>query len=158
MQQRGVHLARREGVGRAGVDAARAGAAAVCGWKCRCVGDELERGDDDSEQKPGAELLIEEAGVLADPANASALGVLALNDGAGVDVAAGLKIGTEMIVEALFDRPQFCEQYVVIVATGRDLIRTAGRVFSGATAPSVARNPTGAGGAFHRLRRGAFAL
>ena len=62
--------------------------------------------------------MIEEAGVFADPANASALGVLALNDGAGVDVAAGLKIGTEMIMEPLFDRPQFCEQYVVIVATG----------------------------------------
>ena len=56
-------------------------------------GEELERGEDHAEKQPRAELLIDDAGVLADPADAGVLGVDALDDRAGIDVAAGLGSG-----------------------------------------------------------------
>jgi len=70
-------------------------------------------GDDDSEQQPGAKLLVDHAGVFADPADAGAGGKGALEDGAGVDVAACLAVG--MAVQASLEQAQPGEQLVVVV-------------------------------------------
>ena len=87
----GIHLMRGdERVGGAGVDAAGAGAAAVGRDGKDCAVGDGDRRDDDAEQKPGAELLINDAGVLADPADAGAGCGGALDQGAGVDVTASL--------------------------------------------------------------------
>ena len=72
----GVHLARGdEGVGGAGVDAAacRCRSGRRPGWAA-LVGGDLERGEDAAEEEPRAELLIEDAGVLAGPADAGVAG------------------------------------------------------------------------------------
>src|ERR1700751_1129862 len=63
-----VHLAwSNEGVSRAGVDAAGAGAAAIRrGSKCGGGGDR-DRRDDDAKEEPGTKLLVDDASVLADP-------------------------------------------------------------------------------------------
>ncbi len=111
---RGIHLVwRDEGVGGAGVDAAGAGAAAVGGDLQGSVGGDGDGGDDDGEEKPGAELLINDAGVFADPADAGFGGEGALDEGAGVDVAAGL--AGEAVLQGGFEVMEAVEELVVVV-------------------------------------------
>ena len=74
-----------DGVGRAGLDAQRAGAALLDRGR---VGLERERRDDGREKVKGAVDGIDRAGVLADPADARSLGPGALENGPRVDVPA----------------------------------------------------------------------
>ena len=76
-------------VGGAGVDAARAGAAAVGSGQVRA---QFQRSENHAEKQPRAQLLVDDAGILADPADAGIFRGHALDDGAGVDVAARGKI------------------------------------------------------------------
>ena len=48
-----------------------------------------QRGDEDAQQKPGTELLVDEAGVLADPADAGLSGQSAFDQRASIYIAAG---------------------------------------------------------------------
>src|SRR5215472_7206215 len=65
---RGVHHVRlNERSGGAGIEAPGAGTAAVKG---RRVGLEIEAGEDNADKEPRAALLIDEASVLAHPADA----------------------------------------------------------------------------------------
>src|SRR5260370_1230801 len=68
--------------GWAGVDAARARAAAV---RWRRIRLDLHRNQQLAEEKPGAHLLIDEAGVLADPAQAGPARIEPPPPRAGVD-------------------------------------------------------------------------
>jgi hypothetical protein len=143
---RGVHLVRGdEGVGRAGIDAARAGAAAVgrdleydafSDWNGR---------DDDAEQQPGAELLVDDAGVLADPADAGAGSSGALDERAGVNVAAGLNFfRVEALLDGGLNDAEAGEELVVVV--GGDEVGGIGRVgLAGLATPGVAGDPAGVG-------------
>ena len=49
---------------------------------------ELGRGQEHADEEPGAEVRVEQHGVLADPAEARPRGEIALEHGARVDVAA----------------------------------------------------------------------
>ncbi len=75
-----------DGIGGAGVDAAGAGAAVVGDGG---IGGKVEVGDEFAEEEPGAFVGVNEEGVFSDPAEAGAGGEFALEDGAGIDVAAG---------------------------------------------------------------------
>src|SRR5439155_27248905 len=77
-----------EGVCRTCIDAARTGAAPVWVWQIYV---QFERREDHPEEEPGSKLLIKNAGVLANPADAGILRVDALNKRSGVDVTAGLE-------------------------------------------------------------------
>ena len=141
MQRRRVHLVRGgEGVGGAGVDAARAGAATVGGGECELVWLECEGRDDDGEEEPRAELLVEDAGVFADPADACIAGVDALDDGAGIDEAAGLE-GAEFGEELVAEFFQAAEQDFVVI---RGAFAVGGPGVAGDPAGSVG---SGVGGA-----------
>src|SRR6185437_12713279 len=130
---RGIHLARRKCFGGTGIDAARAGTAAVCGRKRPCLLGKVERRDDDSEQQPRAEPFVEDAGVFADPADAGTLRILALHDWPGVNVAACLEVGTKTLMEGVLDGAQLCKKDLMVV--------TARVVVMRASAPRVACNP-----------------
>ncbi len=114
---RGVHTARvgrvEQGLCRAGVDAGGAGAAAVGmqleGW----LRGEWERGGDGGEEEPGAELLVDEAGVAADPAETGAGGEVALEEWASVDVAAGLAGSDDL--EVGLDGAETAQKVVVVI-------------------------------------------
>ena len=85
----GVELARRnQSLSRAGVQAARAGAAAVGGGQ---VGRQPMRAENHSEKKPRAKLLIENAAILADPSNAGVRRQHPLGHRAGIDIAPGAR-------------------------------------------------------------------
>ncbi len=128
----GVELVGRDNrVGRAGFDAASAGPAAVGRGK---IWREFERGDDHAEKKPRANLLIDDAGVLADPAHAGVLGIDALDDRAGVDVGAGFNDSIHRVSDAdslslVFHFAQPAQDRIVIILA----------------APGVAGNPSMAG-------------
>ena len=111
-----VHLARRdECVRGAGLDAAAAGAAAVCGGKRQhCRGD-LKRSDDAAKKEPRAELLIEGAGVFGGPADAGAAGEIALDERTGIDVAARVECLADAFMERGFERAQTRQEGVVVV-------------------------------------------
>ena len=103
-------------VGRADVEAGVAGAAMIV---LRCIGRQIERGEDSAEEQPGAELERNQVGVLALPAQPCRFGERLLHHGGGIDehldVAAGL-----------FDQPAAkllqprLDHLVVIVALGID--------------------------------------
>ncbi len=105
-----------EGAGRAGGEAGGAVATLVESRRVRLEG---QAGDEAPEKQPRPELGIDEAGILADPADARVLREDALLDGPGVDVDARLEgpglrqpHPVEQGVEALTDDD------VVIVAPG----------------------------------------
>src|SRR6185312_11821846 len=75
-------VGRREGPRRTGIETGAAGAAMV---GLDGVGRELEREEYLAEEKPGAEFLRDEVGVLALPADAGALGERLFHDRRGVD-------------------------------------------------------------------------
>src|SRR5580698_6546112 len=80
----GIQLVGRdERIGGAGINTARAGAAAVWSGKVRW---KLERSDDDAKKEPRARLLIQNAGVFPDPSHAGVLGVYAFHYRTGVHV------------------------------------------------------------------------
>ena len=109
------------------------------------AGRDGERGDDDAEQEPRAELLIDDAGVFADPADAGACGDGALDEGTGVDVAARLA-GETLLQDGGFDVAEAGEELVVVV--GGDELGgwlAGARVGSRLTAPGVAGDPAGVG-------------
>src|SRR5215469_6142240 len=78
------HVGRHEGLRGAGIEA---GAAAPAAVGQRLVRVEVRGGQEHSNEEPGAELGMEEHGVLADPAEARARGQIALQDRARVDIA-----------------------------------------------------------------------
>ena len=141
---RGVHLARGDkGVGGAGVDAAGTGAAAI-GSGRKCGGGRNGDGrDDHAEEEPGAELLVHDARVLADPTDAGAGGEGSFDDGAGVDVAAGLAI--EALVECSFNLMKADEELIVVVGWRQIICWFRVCAFGGAAAPGIASDPTGVG-------------
>ena len=129
-----IHLVgSNQGAGRAGIDASRAAAAAIFRHPKGHRRRQLQRGENHTQKEPGSELLIEYAGVLSDPANAGVLGVNALDQGAGIHVAAGLK-GAERPLQALFQLLQATKQNVVVI----------GRL-PGIACPGVAGDPAGFG-------------
>ena len=87
----GIELVGREDrIRRTSLDATRAGAAAIRSGQ---VGGKFERSEDHAEEEPRTFFLIDDAGVLADPAHAGVLGKDAFDDGAGIDVTARDEIG-----------------------------------------------------------------
>jgi hypothetical protein len=106
-----------DGIGGAGVDAAAAGAAVVGEGG---VGGEIEIEDHFAEEEPGAVVGVDEEGVFADPAEAGAGGEFALEEGAGVGVAAGEEgfgFGVEEVAEASFEGAEFSVDDFVVVAS-----------------------------------------
>ncbi len=86
---RGVeHVGRREGLRGAGVEARGAAAAHVGAGR---VGGHLEVGDELAQEEPGALLRVQQAGVLAERAEAGRRGPGLLRDRSGVDVGARLE-------------------------------------------------------------------
>jgi len=81
---------RHERGGRAGVEARRAGAAAV---GQALIEGQLGGREDDADEEEGAERRREEVGVLADPAQARASGEIALEDRARVDGGTARDVG-----------------------------------------------------------------
>src|SRR5579864_1884623 len=83
----GIELIRaQQRVGRAGLDAARAGAAAIWGggvWR------KFKGGKDHAEKKPRALFLIDDAGVLSHPSDSCVLGKDSLHDRSSINVTAG---------------------------------------------------------------------
>ena len=152
---RGVHLVRgHERVGGAGVDAARAASAAIGRDLKFCSGGHRKRGDDDAEQQPRTQLLIDDAGIFADPADACLGGHGPLDERAGVDVAAGL--AGEALEQGGFDLTQTAEELIVIVGGDEFVCRFAS--VSRAAAPGVSGDPSGVGRVRGRSRAGPVAL
>ena len=110
----GVHLIRREGLRGAGVDAAGAGSAAVGSERRQFGGGEFERSEDDSEEKPGAELLVKDAGVFARPAEAGIARINALDERTGIDIAARLE-GADCLTQRSVEGFEALEQNFVII-------------------------------------------
>jgi hypothetical protein len=135
----GVHLVRSdEGVSGAGVDAAGAGAAAILRREGEAVGlGQWDGGGDDTEEEPGAVSLGEDAGVLADPADAGARGEIAFEERAGVDITAGLAGG--VLLEGGFESAEAGEQVVVVVGGEEGACRFL-------AAQSIAGDPAGVQG------------
>ncbi len=133
-----------ERVGWAGINTSRAGAAAIRRG-CGCgVERQIERGHDDAQQQPGADPLIEHAGIAADPSDAGACGVAALQDGPGVHIGAGLAVRPESIPQLSGDGLQPWQKFLVIVTAGShvaDLVRT--HPGPALAAPGVPGNPAG---------------
>ena len=75
-------VGRREGGGRAGIEAAPAGAAMILLGRS---GIELQRGEDLAQEEPGAELAGDEIGMLALPADPRRLGQRLLHHRGGID-------------------------------------------------------------------------
>src|ERR1035438_303841 len=117
----------REGIGRAGVEAARARAAAVGRWQIGC---QYQRRQHDAEKEPRPQVLIQNAGVLANPADPCVLGKDPLNDRARVHVTPGARRGHLLLLadsqQPRFQREELPEYHLVIV-----VLR-----------PSVARDPS----------------
>lgn len=93
-------------------DATGAGAAAV-GFGG--VGVQGECGEDFCEEKPVAESAADEVGVFADEAEAGALGEVAFEDGAGVDVGEGVVLGAGELEEVIGELPEGLGKGVVVV-------------------------------------------
>src|ERR1019366_2825580 len=106
----------RESVGRTGVEAARARAAAV---GRRQIGRQLQRRQHDAEEEPRPQPLIQDAGVLANPADPSVLSKDPLDDRTGVHVTPGARRGHLLPLadfqQPRFQRAQLSEYYLVIV-------------------------------------------
>jgi len=88
------HVRRDEGVGRAGIEAAPAGAAAIP--LKRQIGREGGIGENHADEREGADPGMDEHHVLGDPAQAGALRELPLRNGSRVHVAAGRRARCEL--------------------------------------------------------------
>ena len=119
--------------GGAGIDAAGAGAAAVGCEGEGLIGSGVERRDDDGEKQPRAEILVHDAGVFAGPADAGVASIDALDDGAGVDVAAGLE-GADLLGEAVAEFFEATQQDLVVIRGACGSVVDAG-------GPGVAGDP-----------------
>ena len=82
-------------MGGTGFEATRATSAAIRGRK---VGLQFERGQDHSQEQPRAELLIDDAGILGDPAHPGVFRVDAFDERAGVDIGAKTVISVWWLV------------------------------------------------------------
>src|SRR5437660_328509 len=86
----GVHLAGCEdGLCGTGIDTARATSATV---SRRHIGLEFQRGQHHTQEEPRTQLLIDDAGVLANPAYARIFGIDAFHDGTGIHITAGFRM------------------------------------------------------------------
>jgi len=86
----GVELVRcNQRVGWAGIDASCASTAAIGRGN---IGLEFEGRQDNAQEQPRTQFLVEDAGVLADPADAGVFGVHALDERTSIHVATGLKM------------------------------------------------------------------
>ena len=90
---RRIQLVGRQRGGGAGVDAAGAGSATV---GRRGIGVEREGRQQFAEEEPGTEGLVDQAGVLADPAESGLPSVGSLQQRGGVDAGAPLVVGAEL--------------------------------------------------------------
>src|SRR3954468_18942433 len=112
---------RDERVGRAGVEAERARAALI---ERRRIDRERQAADDLGQENPRAELWMNDAGVLADPAEAGVLRVDPFLHRPGVDIGTGVERLGGLLAHPC-DQPlePFTDQVVVVVAPGvtRDL-------------------------------------
>ena len=104
-------VGRRESIGRADVEAACAGAAAV---RMRFVGRDVERGVDLAQEQPRAMSARDEVGVLALPADPGALRQRLLHHRRSIDEY--LHRGTEARDDELSEMLQHALHHVVIVA------------------------------------------
>ena len=105
----GVEFTGRDnGVGGTGGYAAGAGSATIGGGQAgvevifrQIVLPEIERSQDYAEEEPRSELLVDDAGVLADPSYARVFGVDTLDKRAGVDVGTEVRaVGCQWPVES----------------------------------------------------------
>src|SRR5207302_3411109 len=131
----GVELAGIEdGSGGTGVNAAGAGAATIGSgeiWLQFC------RTENHAEKKPRAKLLIDDASVFPDPADAGVFGVHALDVRAGINVTAADQVSGCGSVQFSFHLMQLAPHQLVIILL----------------APGVARNPAAVlGSAIGRIR------
>ncbi len=110
------HVRFDQRAGRAGVETARARPALV---ERRLIRRQRQAGDQHRQEHPRSELVVDDARVLADPANPGVLRIDALLDGSGVDVGASLEVAAgaraqprEQRLQPLFDDD------VIVVAPG----------------------------------------
>src|SRR5271157_4382474 len=113
----GVELIRRgKRIRRTNIETARAGAAAV---RRRQIGCQFQRSEHHAEEKPRAQLLVQDAGVLANPANSRALGEDALDHRTSVNVTPGPRRRNILLrtnfKQPRFQRAQFFEYHIVVV-------------------------------------------
>ena len=103
-----------ECLGRTGIEATGAGAAAVRGRQIRR---EFKRGQNHAQEQPGAHALIDQASILPNPAYAGVGGKDALDYGAGVHVAASFKgrIGG-MLAQPGFYASQPFHDYLMVIS------------------------------------------
>src|SRR5579859_2657224 len=98
------------------LNAARAASAAV---RRRQVRLKIERGQNHAQENPRAQLLVEDAGVLADPADAGVFGIDALDQRSGVYITTGRDLRRAVTFsfrpDALFHLPQPAHDGIVIV-------------------------------------------
>jgi len=104
-----------DGVGGAGVEAAAAGAAAVA---LGGVGLEFEGSEDFAEENPIAERAADEVGVLADEAEAGALGEIAFEDRAGVGVPERTRMRRDRIDESGESAETFTKKMMIVIELG----------------------------------------
>ena len=146
-----------DGLGGAGGEAAGAGAAAVFFGS---VGFEFEGGEDFGEEEPVAEGAADEVGVFADEAEAGALGEVAFEDGAGIDVPEGAGAGSAEVVEVGGELAEGGGEEVVVVGVagvagdcagealrhrGTEALRRGGEVGGGGVAGGEAEDGAGTG-------------
>lgn len=106
---------RSNGVGWASVEATAAGAAVVA---LGGVGFEVEGGKYLGKEDPIAVAAADEIGVLANEAEAGALGNVTLEDGAGIDVPQGASSGDVLIDKVSKTAKGRGENVVIIVEAG----------------------------------------
>src|SRR4029077_13410510 len=76
------------------INAARAASAAVRSWH---ISLQFQRSENDTQEQPRSDLLIQDACVLPDPANSRVFGIHTFHQRPGVHVAASLEIGRDWI-------------------------------------------------------------
>lgn len=96
--------------------------------------------------------MIEDAGVLADPAYAGFRGGGAFDQRAGIDVAACL--AGETVVKVRLDFAEASQEFVVIVG-GDEVVGVCG---AGASAPGIAGDPSGSGFGLVDGERGGYVI
>ena len=85
------------------------------GKRDRGRGRQLEAGKNHAQKKPGSKLLVDDAGVLSDPADSCVLGVNPLYQGTGIHIAAGRK-GTKRLLQTLLQLLEAGQQDIVVIA------------------------------------------
>src|SRR6266446_3369151 len=102
------------GARRAGVDASRAGSAAIGNG---CVIRQLEIGKDAPQKQPGANLLINDAGIFPEPADAGVFRIYALQQWARIHI--GFSALRRILFEPDRELPQLFLDGIVIVLAPR---------------------------------------